>query len=139
MSQKNKLPEGLAKYSAGKIPNSVTQLPSQEQTYLLSFRHYRDDLCEVELLEKNRPKECIHVIKRVSRSKLGKLRDHNIDRIPIKNSGEYKKLFNRLTHDVELFEHKIQGTSRLFYFIAAHEFHIVAITNSHFETDKVRR
>jgi hypothetical protein len=139
MAQKLHLPKNLAKLHSGTIPDKVAQVARQDQNYLISFKHYREDLCEIDLLDKNKPKECIKVFKRASQASLGKLNEKNIDRIPIKNSGEYKKLFNRLTNEVSLYEHKVQNTARIFYFVSAHEFHVIAITNNHFETDKVRR
>lgn len=93
----------------------------------------------MDLLEKNRPKVCLQIIKRIGQTVLGNLYKNNIDCLRIENAGEYKKFFNKLTPDTKIFEHKLQGTSRIFYFTRGHEFHIVAITNSHLETDKVRR
>ena len=64
-----------------------------------------------------------------------------IDKIPVQCKGDYKKLFNKLFEEVELFEHKLQNTARIFYFLdnLKKVMYIVAITQKHFETDKVRR
>jgi hypothetical protein len=138
MTKKNKIPPAVG--AAGlNIPNQATSLRHQEPHYFLSFKFYNEKLCEVDVLEKNRPKECIQVLKRISQTTIGNLKEKNIDRIPILNKGEYKKLYNGLTKEVEIFEHKIQGDSRLFYFTAACDFFVLAITNNHLETGKTRR
>jgi len=114
------------------------QTAEVSDTYVLSFKYYREDLCEIDFLEKNRPKECIRVFKRITQTKVGCLQTNNIDRISIKDSGDYKKLFRRLTDGISLYEHKVQGTSRIFYFTSLNHFYVVAITNNHYETDKHR-
>lgn len=139
MKKQSKIPSGIAKLPYGQIPTKVTTLSKTHSCYLLSFKHYNEDVCEIKFLEKNRSKECIQALKRITHAELGKLKEKNIDQIPIAKAGEYKKLYNHLTMDVELFEHKVQGDSRIFYFTAAEECFIVAITNNHIETDKVRR
>lgn len=128
----------LSRLPFGRAIAQTTIPPEQNQTYLLSFKYYREDLCEIDLLEKNRPKECIQVLKRASQAKVGSLKECNVDRIRVNGSGAYKKLFYRIPEDTELFEHKVQGTSRIFYFTAMHYFYVVAITNNHYETDKIR-
>jgi len=138
-SKKLKIPSPTLSVK-GRIPDHVALIAESEQTYVIAFSHYNEDLCEIDNLEKNISKECLHDLKRISKSTIGGLAEKGIDRIRINKSGEYKKLYNKLPDpNIELFEHKIQGTSRLFYFTAKNKFCIVAIKNSHFETDKVRR
>lgn len=139
MLKKNKIPSSAASPGFGRISTQAASLSYQEQHYFLSFKFYNEKLCEVDVLEKNRPKECIQVLKRISQTTIGNLKQKNIDRIPIENKGEYKKLYNGLTNEVEVFEHKIQGDARLFYFTAANDFFVLAITNNHLETNKTRR
>jgi len=138
MSQKSKIPDQSTALCVGEIPEKVTHLNGQERNYLLSFKFYNEKLCEIDHLSKNIPKECIRVLKRASQSRVGDLQSKNIDEIPVRMSGEYKQLYNRLTMDVQIYEHKIQSTARLFYFVTTHEFNVVAITHKHFETDKKR-
>ena len=59
----------------------------------------------------------------------------------MKYEGEYKKLFKGLEDDIELKEIKLQQSARVFYFDIEPErtFYVVAITDNHLETDKVRR
>lgn len=143
MSQKTKLNKKVAQLRANnKIPDKVAQLSDrsdQASNYVITYKFYNESLCELDLLEKNRPKVCLQIIKRIGQTTLGQLHKNHIDCFRIENSGEYRKLFNKLTPDTKIFEHKLQGTSRIFYFTRGHEFHIVAITNNHLETDKVRR
>lgn len=139
MNQKHKIPNELARVASGRIPNDVARLPGGDKHYVISFKYYNDKLCEIDDLTKNSPKACLQLFKKITRTTLGNLRNENIDQLRIHNSGDYKRLFNSLTHEVDLFEHKLQATSRIFYFISANEFHIVAITQNHLETDKTRR
>jgi uncharacterized protein involved in propanediol utilization len=136
---KDKIPQSATNLLQGSIPQYVTQLKNQDEFYFLSFNHYNEKVCEIKLLQKNCPKECILVLKRISQSRIGSLKENNIDKFEISNCGDYQKLYNNLTKDVQIFEHKIQGESRLFYFIAASKFYVVAITNNHLETGKIRR
>lgn len=139
MQKKPKIPSAASTANLGAILSQATTLKTHEQHYFLSFKFYNEKLCEVDVLEKNRPKECIKVLKRISQTSIGNLKEKNIDRIPVENRGEYKKLYNGLTNEVEVFEHKIQGDARLFYFTAASDFFVLAITNNHLETNKTRR
>ncbi len=54
---------------------------------------------------------------------------------------EYKKLYRGIAEGIELKEIKLQQTARIFYFDIEPErtFYVVAITENHLETDKVRR
>lgn len=142
MAYKTKINKNVAQLRTNnKISDRVAQLSDQldeKSNYVITYKFYKDDLCELDSLEKNRPKECLKILKRIGQTMLGKLHENNIDRLRIDNLGEYKKLFNKLTPDTKIFEHKVQGTSRIFYFTRDYEFHIVAITNKHFETCKIR-
>jgi hypothetical protein len=139
MQKRTKIPLTVSTVNRESIPNQASSLKTEERHYFLSFKFYNEKMCEVDLLEKNRPKECIKILKRISQTTIGNLKEKNIDKIPIENRGEYKKLYSSLPNEVEVFEHKIQGDARLFYFTAASDFFVLAITNSHLETNKTRR
>lgn len=64
-----------------------------------------------------------------------------MDRIPVRCDGEYKKLYRDIAEGIELKEIKLQQRARIFYFDIEPErtFYVVAITENHLETDKVRR
>jgi len=125
------------------IAESVAQLPQSENPeeigFVISFQHYRDDLCEIKLLSKNGGRRALENLRVIGKSyNKFSLRQNNIDIDPVANNGEYKKLYNGLSPDVEILEHRIQSTARLFYFFVNNYFYIRAIKNSHFETDKQR-
>jgi hypothetical protein len=82
----------------------------------------------------------LKVIRKVGKlSTINQFKENGIDLIPVINAGDYKKIFKKmLPPDAEIKEHKIVGTSRLFYFTVSKQFHMVGITNNHFETDKQR-
>lgn len=113
----------------------------ETEVFHISFKYYNDKECEIEGLVKNRAIEALTNLKIIGRCyDFKSLKDNGIDILKVWPSGDYKKLFTkRITQDVELREHKIQGDARLFYFIAEKMFYIAAITNSHYETDKNRR
>ena len=66
------------------------------------------------------------------------LQQNNIHTRIVTNYGEYKILYYGLGPDVEIREHEIQSTARIFYYFVDKYFYIRAIKNSHFETDKHR-
>ncbi|MBU3979272.1 hypothetical protein KJ980_06090 [Patescibacteria group bacterium] len=108
------------------------------EIFHISFKYYNDKICEISLLQKNIARQALKNLKTIGRCfDLNSLKANNIDILHIAPSGAYKKLFTRsITEDIDLREHKIQGTSRLYYFISSKMFYIVAFTNAHFETNK---
>jgi hypothetical protein len=130
------------------IPESAAELKTEEEPelkpFLISYQRYNDKLCEIsEGLVKNCQKKALIDLKKIGKEifDFKDFKDHGIDAIPVEYKGEYKKLFNRLHPDVELYEHKLQETARIFYFLNEIKkiFYVVAITQAHYETDKVRR
>ena len=139
------IPEIKKKLDEGLIPPIAAELPIKEEPeaipFLISFEKYKDKLCEINNLIKNCPKKALKDLKTIG-SKIFDLDDFNkngIDTEPIKCEGEYTKLFNGLSEDEEVKEHKLQGSARTFYFLNAvkRRVYIIAITNKHLETDKV--
>ncbi len=131
----------------GMLPDSISELKTEDEPeikpFLISYQKYNKKLCEVDLLPKNCPVKVLHSLRKISQDII-EFKDFNSNGIsskPIKHAGEYKKLFNGLHDDVELYEHMLQGTSRMFYFINEINkiIYIVAITQKHFETEKTRR
>jgi hypothetical protein len=132
----------------GDIPKDVAELSQDEESpegrpYLISFAKYKNNLCEISLLNTNKAKKAIEVLKTVG-TKIKNQADFQrnyFDRIPIADKGEYKKLYNGLSADIQLREIKLQQSARIFYFDIEPErtFYVVAITENHFETNQVRR
>jgi len=129
--------------STSQIPSGVAEIPQsvnpEEEKFIISFRYYCDDLCEINYLEKNCARSALRDLRLIGKcNNLHSLKDNNIGIYGIVNNGEYRKLFRKLSPDIEIREHRLQNTARLFYFIARNLFYIRAIKNSHFETDKQR-
>jgi hypothetical protein len=132
----------------GDIPQSVTTMPQgveapEAKPNDISFVNYNNRMCEIEQLDRNKAKKAIQTFKTIG-TKIHSLKDyqrHAVDRIPVSYDGDYKKLFSGLPQDVELKEIKLQEKARIFYYDIEPErtFYVVAITQNHLETDKVRR
>lgn len=130
------------------IHQAVAEIPQEIEApeanpYVISFAKYNEKMCELSLLNGNKAKKAIETLKTVG-TKIRSTADyqkHSVDRIPVRYEGEYKKLFNGLRDDIELKEIKLQQSARVFYFDIEPErtFYVVAITENHLETDKVRR
>ncbi len=123
------------------IPNTAAQLPQdidpEAKQFLISFKHYRDDLCQIDYLVKNTGRKGLMNMRVVGRCyDRSSLKSHNIDITPVSNAGAYKVLYSGLPDDAEILEHRIQSTARLFYFIVGNNFYVRAITSTHFETRK---
>lgn len=143
------IPEGVAKPTEdGEIPAGVAEIITDQEEpeaslYVISFAKYNQKMCEIDDLDSNKAKRAISVFKTIGteiRSQ-GDFTKKAIDRIPIRFEGEYKKLFNGLDDDVELKEIKLQQDARIFYFDIESQrtFFVVAITQNHLETKKIRR
>jgi hypothetical protein len=138
------IPQFIAKLDKNKyIPATAAQLPQSEdpeaKTFLLSFKYYRDDLCEIVNLNKNGGRRGLLNMRIIGKCyDKSSLKENNIDTDFVANNGAYKTLYNGLAPDIEVLEHKIQSTARLFYFITDKFFYVRAITNTHFELDKHR-
>jgi len=130
------------------LPQSVAEMPQEVEApeanpYVISFAKYNEKMCELAQLGNNKAKRAIENLKTIG-TKIRSTADyqrHNVDRIPVRFEGEYKKLFKGLEDDIELKELKLQQSARVFYFDIEPErtFYVVAITDNHLETDKVRR
>jgi len=130
------------------IPRAVTEL-SQEledpegKPYLISFARYNEKVCEINALSSNKARKAVETLKRIGmkiRSVADFQREH-IDRIPVDKKGDYLKLYNKLSGDIDLKEIKLQQDARIFYFDIEPErtFYVIAITENHLETDKQKR
>lgn len=127
----------------GKIPVSVTEIRDQKdpetQLFKISFRYYNDGECEISVLEKNNARRLLVDLRTIGKCTcVRNLKEQNIGIVPVYNSGAYKSLFNHLSPDVEIKEHIIQATSRLFYFIEGNIFNIVTVKNNHIPLYKHR-
>lgn len=133
---------------SGELPQVVKEMPQEIEApeafpYVISFARYNEDMCEIPLLDSNKGRRAVDVLKKVG-TKIHSEADYqrnSIDRIPVRRKGEYKKLYNGLEDDIDLKEIKLQQDARIFYFDIESErkFYVVAITQNHLETDKVRR
>jgi hypothetical protein len=143
------IPGGVTEVeNEGEIPKIVAELPQdteapESQPYLISFSKYNNKLCEISLLNSNKAKKAIEMLKTIGtkiRSQVD-FQKHFIDRIPVRCEGAYKKLFSGLSSDIELKELKLQQNARIFYFDIEPEktLYVVAITENHMEIDKIRR
>lgn len=132
----------------GEIPQAVAELPQEEEApevipYMISFAKYNEKMCEIEYLNSNKAKKAIETLKIIGtkvRSEAD-FQKHFVDRLPVNPVGEYKKLFNGIEDGIELKEIKLQQDARIFYFDIEPDriFYVVAITQNHLETGKVRK
>ncbi len=131
-----------------KLPQALAELSQESEApelspYVISFARYNGRLCEIKNLNSNKARKAVETFKIIGtkvRSEADFQRYH-IDRLPIDRKREYLKLYNGLKDDIDLKEIKLQQDARIFYFDIEPErtLYVVAITQNHFETDKVRR
>lgn len=130
------------------LPSAIKELPQDTEApeaipYVISFAKYNESMCEIALLDSNKGRKAVDVLKKVG-TKISSEADYqrnSVDRIPVRREGEYLKLYRGLGDDIDLKEIKLQQNARIFYFDIEPErkFYVVAITQNHLETDKVRR
>lgn len=132
---------------SGKLPPSIAELPQDTEApestpYLISFAKYKDRLCEINNLSKNKGKKALFILKEIGTKVFSRadFKKYNIKTKSIANDGEYKKLYNGLSQDIEVKEFSLQSTGRIFYFDIEPEriLYVIAIRENHFETKKVR-
>ncbi len=130
------------------IPSSVAELPQDTEIpegkpYVISFAKYNKNMCELSVLTKNKGTKALTILKEIGMKVFSRsdFQRNNIPTKSIANKGAYKPLYNRLGQDTEVREMFLQGDGRIFYFDIESEraLYIVAITENHLETDKVRR
>jgi len=139
---------GITSEDNNDLPQQIAELPQTLEApevsfYVISFAKYNEKMCEIEYLDSNKAKKAIQSIKSIGTKVCceADFQRLSIDRIPIRREGEYKKLYRGLSDDIELKEIKLQQDARIFYFDIEPErtLYVVAITQNHLETDKVRR
>lgn len=133
---------------ADSLPQIVAEI-TQEQAapettpYVISFARYNEKMCEISLLSGNKGKKVVEILKAIGTKACSEsdFRKYNVDRLPVRNDGDYKRLYNGLKDDIDLKEIKLQQDGRIFYFDIEPErtLYVVAITENHLETKKVRR
>ncbi|MFH1822974.1 MAG: hypothetical protein ABH830_04725 [Patescibacteria group bacterium] len=110
--------------------------------YVISFAKYNEKMCQIALLTSNKAKKAIETFKKIG-TKICSMADFqrcSIDRIQVLRKGEYIKLYRGLSDDIDLKEIKLQEDARIFYFDIEPQrtLYVVAITQNHLETNKVR-
>lgn len=130
------------------IPQRVATAPQELEApeaspYVISFAKYNENMCEISELNSNKARKAVETLKIIG-TKIRSRADFQkqfIDQIPVRRGGEYKKLYRGLENDIDLKEIKLQQDARIFYFDIESErtFCVVAITQNHLETGKVRR
>lgn len=143
------IPEGVTETPAQSgLPQDVAELSPESEApeatpYVISFAKYKNKLCEIEILGKNKGNKALSILKEIGTkvSSRADFQKNNIKTDGIVNNGEYKLLYNGLGPDIEVRELSLQSTGRIFYFDIEPDkvLYIVAIRENHFETDKVRR
>jgi hypothetical protein len=130
------------------LPEAVAEMPQETEApeaipYLISFAMYNESMCEISELTSNKARKALETFKTIG-TKIHSEADfqrYHVDRIPVRREGDYRKLYRRLGDDIDLKEIKLQDGARIFYFDIEDKrtFYVVAITQNHLETDKVRR
>lgn len=131
------------KIKQGRIPSSVTVIHNQHdpetQLFRILFKNYNDSECQISVLEKNNARRMLGDLRVIGKcTSIRNLRENNIGIEPVHNTGAYKSLFNHLSPDIEMKEHIIQATARIFYFVDGNSFNVVAIKNTHTPLGKHR-
>lgn len=130
------------------LPQAVAEMPQEIEApeanfYVISFARYNEKMCEIVQLNSNKARKAIQTFKLIG-TKIcceADFQKYSVARIPVHREGEYNKLYRGLSNDIDLKEIKLQENARIFYFDIEPErtFYVVAITQNHLDTDKVRR
>lgn len=135
------------------IPSIAAVLPQTEeapeiQPLLMSFENYSGKECHIDSMDNKRARKALQVLRDMGvnihsdlqfAQKLPKLEVK-----PIRDEGAYRALYKSIRHvtspEVQLQEAKADADKcRIFFFIIKNVMYLVAISDSHIETDKQRR
>lgn len=131
-------PTNAATFRAGgKIPPGAGLYRRQadvepDQCYFFSFKGYRSRECEINLLDGNRGKKVLSVLRDFgmsSQKDIGAGKRFQI--FPVYQSGEYASLFSGLHSDVDVKELKFSEEGRMFYWILNNVINVIAIKKKH--------
>ena len=107
----------------GDIPKMVAELSQESEVlearpYLISFANYNDKLCEIDILGKNKGNKALSTLRDIGTKVYTRadFQRNNIDNSSVGNSGDYKRLYNKLDQGIEIRELFLQSTGRIFYF-----------------------
>lgn len=140
----DKLPEGPIPEIAAEI--SQTAEEPEAKPILISFERYNSKECQLDGMNGKMAKKALRIVRDVG----VKIKTENdfkkhlskLNVVSIGNKGNYRNLYRGLADlpDVEVKEAKIDmDKGRLFFFMIDRIFHIIAMKNSHYDTDKQRR
>lgn len=141
-----RIPLNTKDFSNSKIPPGLAVLPSSvddTSSFNISFSSYKESLCQINNLRKNKGSNTLDKLKVIGLRVFREIDLYNLGYqiSPVHRSGHYKEYFNGLSQDVDLFELKLGGTGRMFFFVLSAErlISIVAFRETHTETKKKKR
>ncbi len=137
----SRIPDAVA------IDTSIPEVPTDIENYRIIFNYYNNSTCELsKITEVAKIKKTIKQLENISNLNSKTIRNSNIIRDYVHNTGAYKSLYRNLPKDVELYEASTTGTGRIFFFLtdAMVDYNgikipqsyccIVSITNTHLRT-----
>lgn len=133
------IPRGVSDIKEGDIPYSMAEFTADSgcpelEPFLISFKFYKIKNCEIKHLQQSPAKKSLDcLIKMGNLDKIEGFAGKNIGTKPVENKGAYRFLYNGLSSDVEIREHLIGGSERLFYSVSIGEkiVYIILIKNKH--------
>ncbi len=137
---KIRIKKGKEKFFQPDVANIREKKDIEEEKFLISFGFYNNDECQINNLDRRKPHELLHKLKKISNlTSFLEFYDSGINTTIVKNRNDYKRFCKTVPVGYKTYEDEIQGTARLFYFIMEKIFYVVCITNTHPETRKTRR
>jgi hypothetical protein len=138
--------------SNGIIPEKVAEFSQKEESpelepVLISFARYNSSECDLNNgIDNKRARKALQAIRDIgveicAEDDFG-CKLPNLEIIPIANQDDYRKLYKGLADlpDAVVQEAKIdKDKGRIFFLFIKRIFYIIAIGDSHYETDKQRR
>ena len=138
------LPESSIPETAVEISQSVED--PEVKPILISFERYNIKECQLDGMKGKMAKKAFRVVRdigvKIKTESDFKKHLPKLEVVSIENKGDYRKLYKGLADlpDAEIKEAKIDlDKGRLFFFVIDRIFHIIAMRDSHYDTDKQRR
>ncbi len=145
------IPNITDKISDNPIPITATELSQTDEApeskpVLISFERYNDKECELDGMENKMARKAFQTLRDIGvnvRTEADfKYHLPKLQVVPIENSGHYRGLYKGIMDlpDIEVKEAKIdRDKGRMFFFLVERIFHVIAIRENHYETEKNKR
>ena len=121
-----------------KFPPSVAvnaEIEEETKKFVLRFDFLDWETCNFEQFDQTKARTLIKKFQYITSLQVNQLSSSGIVRDSVKDTKEYRSLFEHLSPDIDLKETELSEGGRIFFFIVEESFYIVSIETKHRNID----